>query len=50
MSRLHEWKIRHKGMTLAQKEKCKCNLCSPTNIKNRKKKKDTNGTIDTNKE
>ncbi len=50
MSRLHEWKIKHKGMTMAERERSKCNLCSVNNLRNRKKKKDTDGTVDTNKE
>lgn len=38
MSRLHEMKIKHQGMSLAEKIACNCELCKDLNVNKSRRK------------
>lgn len=38
MSKLHERKVKHQGMSLAQKEACDCDQCKGLNVNKTRRK------------
>lgn len=41
MSRMHEMRLKHQNMSLAEKEVCNCDLCKGLNVDKGKKKSKT---------
>ncbi len=38
MSKLHEMKVKHRGMSIAEKISCNCDLCKGLNVNKRHRK------------